>query len=221
MRRLEITVAAIALAVLAFGIALQPLLTPRYTRELTDRLSQLPAGEAAAPAEVTRRFVTGDATAREELESLMPPDAVSHLEDVRSVIAGAQLFSALLAGAIGIWIALRVFQRHTDPVAAALKVAAVIDVGLVAFAGLLGLTDFDALFARFHTLFFAAGTWVFPSDSLLIRLFPEQFWITAGVSWAVLVVAVAALYALCGWLLGRSTAAQAHREYTPSRDGSA
>ena len=30
--------------------------------------------------------------------------------------------------------------------------------------------DFDGLFAAFHSLFFQAGTWTFPYDSLLITL---------------------------------------------------
>jgi integral membrane protein (TIGR01906 family) len=41
------------------------------------------------------------------------------------------------------------------------------------------LNNFDWAFTSFHQLFFA-GNWQFPADSLLITLFPEQFWIDAS-----------------------------------------
>lgn len=203
MRRLEVAIAAVALAVLAFGIALQPLLAPAFTRALTARYSELPPGQAAAPAEVSRRYVTGDPSSVAEFEQLMP-DAVSHMTDVRKVITGGNTVAFVLALGLSVWMALRLLRKRPEPVVAALRFAAVIDIVLIAAIGLLGLTDFDTLFARFHGLFFAAGTWTFPSDSLLIRLFPEQFWITAAAAWAGLVVVIATLYALLGWLLARS-----------------
>jgi uncharacterized membrane protein len=50
----------------------------------------------------------------------------------------------------------------------------------------MGLVDFEGLFARFHGVFFESGTWTFSSDSLLIQLFPEPFWIVSAVGWTVL-----------------------------------
>ena len=59
-----------------------------------------------------------------------------------------------------------------------------------------------AFFSAFHGLFFAEGTWTFPSDSVLIRLFPESFWTMAGVTWAALVGLIARGYGLASWVLG-------------------
>ncbi|MDR0513949.1 MAG: DUF1461 domain-containing protein [Coriobacteriaceae bacterium] len=59
--------------------------------------------------------------------------------------------------------------------------------GLVAvlFAGiaLWAAFDFNGFFSCFHSLFFAAGTWTFSADSLLIRMYPTEFWIGMGVVW--------------------------------------
>jgi len=52
------------------------------------------------------------------------------------------------------------------------------------------------LFARFHGLFFAPGTWQFPDDALLIRVFPLRFWTASGAVWG-LFVAVAAVSMIC------------------------
>jgi uncharacterized membrane protein len=72
---------------------------------------------------------------------------------------------------------------------------------LLAGAGLgiaVGLFDFDAFFAWFHSLFFAAGTWTFPESALLIRVFPLPFWTSAGAAWGVLVVVCAGLLLVLG-----------------------
>ena len=38
------------------------------------------------------------------------------------------------------------------------------------------LKNFNWAFVKFHELFFA-GNWRFPNDFLLIKLYPQQFWI--------------------------------------------
>ena len=61
-------------------------------------------------------------------------------------------------------------------------------IGGVVLALLVGVTDFNAFFAWFHSLFFADGTWTFPYEALLIRVFPLPFWITAAATWGALVL---------------------------------
>lgn len=53
--------------------------------------------------------------------------------------------------------------------------AAVVGSAAVA-AALIFAVAFEAAFAAFHALFFAAGTWQFSVDSNLLRLFPQPFW---------------------------------------------
>ena len=40
---------------------------------------------------------------------------------------------------------------------------------------LFGVVPFDLLFSGFHYLFFASGTWIFPSSDLLIQTYPFAF----------------------------------------------
>ncbi|MFR7649951.1 MAG: DUF1461 domain-containing protein [Eggerthella lenta] len=44
-----------------------------------------------------------------------------------------------------------------------------------------GLVDFNGLFAAFHSLFFVEGTWTFNYDSLLISMYPIDFWMNGAV----------------------------------------
>jgi len=38
-------------------------------------------------------------------------------------------------------------------------------------------SDFSSAWTRFHHIFFRMGNWQFPSDYLLVQLYPSQFWI--------------------------------------------
>ena len=49
--------------------------------------------------------------------------------------------------------------------------------------GLWGVIDFNGLFAAFHSLFFVDGTWTFNYDSLLISMYPIDFWMGMGAVW--------------------------------------
>jgi uncharacterized membrane protein len=40
--------------------------------------------------------------------------------------------------------------------------------------------NFDFLFNLFHNIFFSAGSWLFPANSLLITMYPKPFWIAAA-----------------------------------------
>lgn len=202
MRFLESVIVGVALAVLALGIALLPLLTPAFTRALSARYSEYP--NAASYAEASRQLVvSGEPAARETLLTVMQPDEVSHLDDVAGVIAGARNATLGLALGAAAWMALCVRAGRRKAIARGLTVGGLLTLGLLALAGVAGTTDFDALFVRFHGLFFANGTWTFPVDSALISLFPEPFWMVSGGAWALLTVGVGLLYTVSGRVVAR------------------
>ncbi|HSK48428.1 MAG TPA: DUF1461 domain-containing protein [Coriobacteriia bacterium] len=202
MRRAEALVAALVLAVLAVGLALVPLELPWFTRVLAERYSELPSGISLPLAEASRRFViVSDTAAQDVLARFMTADAISHLEDVQGVILAANIATSLMALLAVTWMVLR--RSDTRLIARALAGAA---VGIGAFLLLavgVALIDFDSFFSAFHGIFFAEGTWTFPSDSVLIRLFPESFWTIAGVTWAALIGVIALGYGIASWVLGK------------------
>jgi integral membrane protein (TIGR01906 family) len=209
MRQAESALAGIAIAVLAYGLAMALLLPAPFTRELSARTSQLPPDQAAELSESARRLVVyGDDDARDELAGVMTADAISHLDDVRRVI-GASIWTtaALLVGVLG-WAVLRYRAGHGARVASALRLGAVISAASVLLVGTLAVVDFDAFFSAFHALFFEPGTWQFPSDSVLIRLFPEGFWVTAAVVWAALILLAAVACGVAARLIEASAAAR-------------
>jgi integral membrane protein (TIGR01906 family) len=108
----------------------------------------------------------------------------SHMEDVGGVVRGL-----VLADAVALAIVIVLGRRlRSEPLRRGRAMVAAA-VGIGAAAVLLGFffaVAFDAAFAAFHAIFFAAGTWQFGPDSNLLRFFPEPFWyeiaLVAGVT---------------------------------------
>ena len=205
MARLEGWAAGLVLAVLTLGVALLPLQMPWVTATLSSRYSVLPAAIALPLAEAARDFVvSGDPNARAVLARAMTPEAVSHLEDVEVVLGAANTATLLLSLGLGAWAWFRA-RRRPDLGRRALGSAAVLLTAGVVLAAGVALVDFDTFFSAFHGLFFEPGTWTFPSDSVLIRVFPEPFWTAAGSAWAALVLVAAAGYGWAWWAGGRES----------------
>lgn len=219
MRRLAVTAAALAIALCAAGIALEPLKTPAFTRTLVERYAEaeaagVPDAEMARAAEQVRRHVVspGRGGALPETVAGRPgfdEGAVKHLDDVARVLSGARVVTLVLAVLLLLTGVVALRARERRGVVSALRAGAGACVAVVLLAVLVATSDFDAFFAAFHGVFFADGTWTFPYDSLLIRLFPEQFWIVSGVSWGVVTIAIAGLLAGISVLLERRGAARA------------
>ena len=77
--------------------------------------------------------------------------------------------------------------------------------------GLWGVIDFNGLFAAFHSLFFVDGTWTFNYDSLLISMYPIDFWMGMGAVWVGSAIGVGLLCFAAGCLFAWKAQVQ-HRE---------
>ncbi|MGH2488756.1 MAG: DUF1461 domain-containing protein [Candidatus Limnocylindria bacterium] len=82
-------------------------------------------------------------------------------------------------------------------------------VGVATLAiGAFAVLAWDAAFTLFHELLFPPGTWTFPADSNLIRLYPPGFWFDATMVAAGLILALAATLSYAGWRLIREADTQ-------------
>lgn len=211
--------ASVALLAVAMGVALEPLKLPMVTRALTERYGQsegiaLSRATMLEAAESVRMYVVnpgGDALpASIDGTPAFGEGESEHLDDVAAVLTGARYLTLALTLLLALAAARLRRRGHGARIAVVLRTTAVVSAVLIAGVALAALIDFDRFFAAFHSLFFARGTWTFPFDSLLIRLFPEQFWVSMGVAWGTLTGAIVAGYGVVGHLMGRrsSTAAQ-------------
>jgi integral membrane protein (TIGR01906 family) len=74
-------------------------------------------------------------------------------------------------------------------------VTLVIIIGLAVLAAL----SWQQFFTEFHRIFFANGTWTFSLEDTLIRLFPGQFWVDAGIVIGALVFMAATVTFIFTW----------------------
>lgn len=137
-------------------------------------------------------------------EYTLPADALSHLDDVHGVVVGARVALAaiaLLAVAACAHVAFRVGRRALGGVLMAAGIAVVAAFALLAAWV---VADFNGFFAAFHSLFFADGTWTFSYDSLLITMYPPEFWMGMGAIWLAVTAALSLGAVAAGALLRRA-----------------
>ena len=105
---------------------------------------------------------------------------ISHMGDVRSVIAGFVVAWAIALGLLLLAAApLRRFGGR-GAVRAALARGGVLTFLLIALVGFVVLIDFEGFFGAFHGVFFEGDSWRFDDNDTLLQLYPETFWIVAS-----------------------------------------
>ncbi|MDQ0801959.1 TIGR01906 family membrane protein [Arthrobacter sp. SLBN-112] len=113
-------------------------------------------------------------------EKLFKDGEVSHMADVKVVILSTfGAGTALLILALIAILYLR--KRSTGGIRRALFAGSIITLVLILGLGTLAALGWQQFFTEFHRIFFADGSWTFSLDDTLIRLFPSQFWIDAGI----------------------------------------
>lgn len=109
--------------------------------------------------------------------SVFNPREIRHLDDVRAALrlatavwwASAAVLAAGLAMALRRVTACALFQL-------ALARGCWLTLAIIALILAASVLSFLPLFDAFHAVLFAPGTWIFPFEDTLIRLFPERFW---------------------------------------------
>lgn len=201
--------AALALPLLALALAIQALASGPYLRWALTRPGYpadpaFSAEERLALALPSTRFILRRDPPR-VLEALAHRGAplytaaeLSHLEDVRRVVARLRLTALLLGLAALAALAARPRALRAG-LAGGLKAGGLLLLGGLTALALAVTLAWDWAFTTMHRVFFAEGTWQFSADSALIRLFPDAFWYDTAVA----LVGLMALQGLAALLLGR------------------
>lgn len=131
-------------------------------------------------------------------DELFKDGEVSHMADVKLVI-----LSAFGAGALLILVSIVAIaylrRRSTGGVRRGLFAGSILTLVIILGLGALAVLGWQQFFTEFHRIFFASGSWTFALEDTLIRLFPGQFWIDAGIVIAALVLLVALVTLVLTW----------------------
>ena len=176
------------------------------------------AGESAAAGE-GGETAAADGTALETMDALakvsdryaLDADAVSHLEDCNGLITGLSSYLGMIGVAALIIALVLGFRKQFAALAFMLRMGPALLLAVLVVLGLWGVIDFNGLFAAFHSLFFVDGTWTFNYDSLLISMYPIDFWMGMGAVWVGSAIGVGLLCFAAGCLFAWKAQVQ-HRE---------
>lgn len=113
-------------------------------------------------------------------EMLFKPGEVSHMADVKFVILSTFGAGALLV-LLSLMAVIYLRRRSSGGVRRGLFAGSIITLVIVIGLGVLATLGWEQFFTDFHHVFFANGTWTFSLQDTLIRLFPGQFWVDAGI----------------------------------------
>lgn len=136
--------------------------------------------------------------AQAEEQYTLTPDAIAHLDDVNEVIQ--RFLPSILATAViaGFCLLCCIYLFGPKSIGRPFAFAGGIVIVLFAALGTWAIADFNGLFAVFHSLFFEEGTWTFASDSLLICMYPQDFWMGMGTVWLAVTAILSILSLVCG-----------------------
>ena len=191
------------------GVSLLIILLPPFTHNFAVWLvdtenSAVSHAELVDTADAGLAFVTGQSDWLPRGWSYrfaFTDDAVSHLEDVRSILYMAKATTVALSILVVLLAVIVFVLGRAAALGRALRIAAVLTMALVAVLVLAGWLNFDWLFTTMHSLLFAEGTWMFYGDSLLLTAYPLPFWIAMAASWAVVLAVLCLVIGKLGRIL--------------------
>lgn len=110
-------------------------------------------------------------------DAFYSPLELAHMGDVQAIFQGVYL--AALVSCLLTVVLVVLFCRNGRDVRRVARAAGITVLALVAALSTASVTiGFDALFIAFHELAFANNFWLLPEDSGLIRLFPENYFMS-------------------------------------------
>lgn len=129
---------------------------------------------------------------------LFKDSEVAHMADVKLVILSS-FGAGLLLIILSIIAILYLRKRSQGGVRRGLFAGSIVTLAIIIGLAVLATLSWQTFFTEFHRIFFASGTWTFALEDTLIRLFPGQFWVDAGIVIAALVFLAATLTFILTW----------------------
>lgn len=241
LARLGAALFVIALPVLLITTNVRLLFTtpPLYTFALdayeVPAVTGIPREELARSMTEIRDYFTNDQDLlritvvddRGRTDPLFTPREVIHMRDVKQLVRTFFTAQWIAAGVIAGYVAASLLVRQRAGWTHLVRLTRAAMLGTLAFAAAFSVTalvGFEALFTRFHLIFFPQGFWQFdPSQDRLVQMFPDDFWLVSTTILAGLtVVEVLALLALSwAYLQRRQRQTDVERVAAPRKQGGA
>ncbi len=104
--------------------------------------------------------------------------AILHLKDVKGLIIFATSLLYLSLSFVGVVTLTLIAKRKYQALISAFFTSSLITIVFVLFLSLGIFKAFEPLFTKFHHVLFTNNLWLFPASDNLVKLFPQEFFIT-------------------------------------------
>lgn len=168
--------------------------------------------QLVSAAQYTRDFSVGsidEATLKNNLEQqgLNPSDLsdnmLSHLQDCTPIFNTTTIvFTILLIASLGVLLLVSLISGKRAA-AIIMRQCGVATIILFALLFLWIAIDFRGLFIMMHKILFAQGNWTFEATSLLICMYPTNFWIGMAVVWVTISILLSAAMIVISVILNK------------------
>ena len=142
---------------------------------------------------------------------LWSDQALKHMKDVRDLVSTWTTISWALAVYMACYIVYNVLSKRgrSRIVRAVIGTYETVGVVLAILAMSIIAFGFGDVFTIFHKIFFTNNDWLFPSNDLIVRLLPQQFFLNMAITGGVIIAVVSILLlAVAIWYRVRETKLQ-------------
>ena len=136
--------------------------------------------------------------------------AISHLDDCNRLIRFAipvLIACAVVCAACALGLGA---TRNKKVLGRMLAIPSLALLAAFVALGVWAYLDFYGFFAAFHGVFFPQGNWTFSAYSLLISMYPQDFWMAMGILWLALTALAAIMCSVVGSVLMRASGPGKH-----------
>lgn len=146
-------------------------------------------------------------------------DEKAHMKDVKAVISAVFFIYYSSAMLFIVCFVILFLKFKNDSIGFIKFLSKILLIGSIATLGLLiiillmNIFYFNLIFNVFHQLFFPQGNWIFESTSLLITLFPQQFFFDITLRIFIYSIVQAAIFLLMGWWMHKQIKLHEHYEH--------
>ena len=161
----------------------------------------LPLHERSGIASVTTQYVRNGSYADEIVgqylqDKVSGDESVQHLYDVRAVFVQLWNVARVLLVILVLLLTSSFWFKWGRWIRLSTRMASWMCLVLPVLVGFIVLVAFGPLFHLFHEILFPQGNWQFPSDSLLIQVFPQLFWVVSALFLLAFILIVGVLFRL-------------------------
>ena len=127
-----------------------------------------------------------------ELQLNYTANEISHLVDVQKIM---QLYDYVFyLSLLIVTILITYYKRNKKQLLKLFKCGGITAVGFTVIKTLFALFGFNYAFEIFHEILFPQGNWKFPANSLLIKTFPLEFFITLSLKIFFLAIVLGSIF---------------------------